>query len=152
MASHAMYQTLPRKYYGPKCDILVYIQEPQVFGSVGCYIDDEDDMIIVLQEHKWVLGRMYTKHDGEWRGYLMQGFNGLPGMKINTAILRPLVVGRGGLQPRMYLNNCGPVLSANLEEAKMLVAGKILTGRIWSAILHFGTSRSKGREVIGNFL
>ena len=122
---------------GPKCDILAYIQEPQVFGSVGCYIDDEDDMII--------LGRMCTKHDGEWRGYLIQGFNGKPGLKINTDILRPLVIGRGGLQPRTYLDNCEPVLSANLEEAKMLVAGKKFNWAHLVCYTTFGHIPEQGR-------
>ena len=34
----------------------------------------------------------------------------------------------------------------------MLVAEKILTGSIWSTLQHLGTSRSKGKEVIGNFV
>ena len=38
------------------------------------------------QEHQWVLERIYTKKDGERRGYLLQGFNGKPGTKINTNI------------------------------------------------------------------
>ena len=52
---------------GTKCDVIVTIRAAQVLGSAGYFMDDED-AVLVLQDHQWITGVGFNKQGGEMRG------------------------------------------------------------------------------------